>query len=103
VIPPPGWVARKQGYNNLDFLVKSKRFYILIVPLIEPIEQNVHGSKGVYELVYFLKDSRPIERFKKMAMDSEKHIQGKPIDAIEKLVLLILYHSYCSFYSFGEP
>jgi hypothetical protein len=103
VIPPPGWVARKQGYNNLDFLVKSKYFYILIIALIEPIEQNVHGSKGIYELVYFLKDSRPIERFKKMAMDSEKHIQGKPIDAIEKLVLLILYHSYCSYYSFGEP
>ncbi len=53
----------------------------------------MHGSKGVYELVYFLKDSRPIERFKKMALDSERHIQGKSIDAIEKLVLLILYHS----------
>ena len=99
MIPPPGWVARKQGYNNLDFLVKSKCFYILTIGFIEPIEQNVHGSKGVYELVYFLKDSRPIERFKKMAIDSERHIQGKPIDAIEKLVLLILYHPY---YSFGK-
>ena len=99
MIPPPGWVARKQGYNNLDFLVKSKCFYILTIGFIEPIEQNVHGSKGVYELVYFLKDSRPIERFKKTAIDSERHIQGKPIDAIEKLVLFILYHSY---YSFGK-
>jgi hypothetical protein len=103
VIPPPGWVARKQGYNNLDFLVKSKCFYFLIVAFSEPIEQNVHGSKGVYELVYFLKDSRPIERFKKMAIDSERHILGKSIDAIEKLVLLILYHSYYSYYSFGKP
>lgn len=81
MIPPPGWVARKQGYNNLDFLVKK------------PIEQNVHGSKGVYELVYFLKDSRPIERFKKMALDSERHIQGKSIDAIEKLFWKTLKHS----------
>ena len=100
MIPPPGWVARKQGYNNLDFLVKSKLFLLLIVFLIEPIEQNVHGSKGVYELVYFLKDSRPIERFKKMAIENERHILAKPIDDIEKLVLLILYHSY---YSFGKP
>jgi len=42
----------------MDFVVKSK------CPIdqinIEPIEQNVNGSKGVYELVYFLKDSRPI-------------------------------------------
>ena len=36
--------------------------------------------------MYFLKDSRPIERFKKMALESEKHIQGKSIDEIEKLV-----------------
>ena len=89
VIPPPGWKARQQGYNNLDFLVKSKyhwklwvdskHFHQLFIGLLffinlEPIEQNVHGSKGVYELVYFLKDSRPIERFKKMALESERYI-----------------------------
>jgi len=47
---------------------------------LEPIEQNVNGSKGVYELVYFLKESKPIERFKKMAIENEKHLAGKNIE-----------------------
>jgi len=30
---------------------------------LEPIEQNVFGSKGIYELIYFVKDSRSLDRF----------------------------------------
>jgi hypothetical protein len=86
VIPPPGWTARKEGYNNLDFVVKSKTLHQFVHYIIEPIEQNVNGTKGVYELVYFLKDSRTIERFKKSALETEKFILNKSKEDIEKLV-----------------
>ncbi|MFS8160266.1 MAG: hypothetical protein ACMG6E_08685 [Candidatus Roizmanbacteria bacterium] len=57
---------------------------------IEPIEQNVHGTKGVYELVYFIKESKSLERFKKHALESDKCIQGKTPEEVERLVCLIL-------------
>ncbi len=44
--------------------------------------------------MYFLKDSRPIERFKKMALESEKYIQGKSVDEIEKLVRTSQHFNY---------
>jgi hypothetical protein len=46
----------------------------------------VHGSKGVYELVYFLKDSRPIDRFKKMAEDGQKFQVDKTTEDVERQV-----------------
>jgi hypothetical protein len=46
----------------------------------------VNGTKGVYELVYFLKDSRPIERFKKMALNGEKFLLEKSTDETERQV-----------------
>eukprot|EP00347_Sterkiella_histriomuscorum_P019758 403340400 len=81
IIPPPGFKARKAGYDNLDLMVKK------------PIEQNVHGSKGVYELVYFMKESKSLERFKKQAMEFDKLINGKSDDEIEKLFWRTLKHS----------
>jgi hypothetical protein len=67
--------------------VRNNKHLNYLFSIIEPIEQNVNGTKGVYELVYFLKDSRPIDRFKKMALESEKHIRGKSIEDIERLVI----------------
>jgi hypothetical protein len=50
----------------------------------------VHGTKGVYELVYFIKESKSLERFKKHALESDKCIQGKTPEEVERLVCLIL-------------
>ena len=65
----------------------SKVFQILvyfqqkfIFSSIEPIEQNVHGSRGIYELIYFMKESKSLERFKKHALDCNRLIQGKTVD-----------------------
>lgn len=59
----------------------------LLILLLEPIEQNVHGSKGVYELVYFVKESKMLEKFKKHAIQSDKCTDGKDQDEIENLVI----------------
>ena len=37
---------------------------LFIIFDLEPIEQNVSGTKGIYELVYFVKDSKSLKRFK---------------------------------------
>jgi len=81
VIPPPEWVARKEGYNNVDLVVKK------------PIEQNVHGTKGVYELVYFMKESKSLERFRKQAQEFDKLIESKTEEDIERLFWKTLKHS----------
>jgi hypothetical protein len=46
----------------------------------------VYGSKGIYELVYFVKESKSLERFKKAALESDKLIENKNVEEIEKLV-----------------
>jgi len=53
---PDEWVPRAEGYDSVNkFQVKK------------PIEQNVHGKKGIYELVYFIKESRSLDRFRRSA------------------------------------
>lgn len=42
VVAPKEWNPRKEGYSNLNLNVNK------------PIEQNVHGTKGIYELVNFI-------------------------------------------------
>jgi len=68
--------------SNLQLKVRN----MPIIWVVDPIEQNVNGNKGLYELVYFMKDSRPIERFKKAAAQMDKLSQDKTDDQIEKLV-----------------
>ena len=60
---------------------------MLIIFWSEPIEQNVHGNKGIYELVYFMKDSKSLDKFKKHAIDFDCLVEGKSTDEIENLVL----------------
>ena len=91
MIPPPCYKARKAGYEDLDFTVKSKfccyfNYVDSKSTFLEPIEQNVHGNKGVYELVYFVKESKSLERFKKQATDFDKLIEGKSPEELERLV-----------------
>jgi len=45
--------------------------------MVEPIEQNVHGSKGIFELVYFVKESKPLEKFRKSALSMNRMIESK--------------------------
>jgi len=58
--------------------------YLII--FLEPIEQNVHGNKGVYELVYFMKESKSLPRFRKQAEQFHALIEGKSDEEIERLV-----------------
>lgn len=46
----------------------------------------MHGNKGIYELVYFVKESKAIERFKKQAQEFDKVTEGKSDEDIERLV-----------------
>lgn len=55
VVAPEGWTARKNGYTTDVASFKVNK----------PIEQNINGSKGVYELVYFMKDSKALDRFQR--------------------------------------
>ena len=60
---------------------------------IEPIEQNVHGQKGVYQLVYFMKESKSLERFRKQAEKSNLYLKNKTPIEIERLFWKNLKHS----------
>jgi len=53
---------------------------------LEPIEQNVNGKNGVYELVYFVKDSKSLQRFKVAASQFDSFTKDKSDAAIERLV-----------------
>lgn len=46
----------------------------------------MHGNKGVYELVYFVKESKSLERFKKQAVEFDKLMAGKSDEEVERLV-----------------
>ena len=57
----------RQATRTFSSLLKVRNFltYFHLFVIIEPIEQNVHGNKGIYELVYFIKESKAIDKFKK--------------------------------------
>lgn len=44
------------------------------------------GTKGVYELVNFIKDSKSLQRFKTGATQFDSYTEGKSDAAIEHLV-----------------
>ena len=60
----------------------------IFVTLLEPIEQNVMGNRGIYELIYFVKDSKNLDRFKKQAESFDSYTITKTTDQIESLVSL---------------
>lgn len=73
VVAPKGWKARKSGYDNLGLTVQR------------PIEQNIWGSNGVFELMYFLRESRSIEKYQKFVGQFDSTIKKKSDFEIEKL------------------
>lgn len=50
------------------------------------------GSKGIFELVYFMKDSRPLERFKKNVEEFDRYMSGKTDEEIERQVTPVSFH-----------
>lgn len=73
VVPPEGWQPRQEGYENLDLVVQ------------QPIEQNVWGSNGKYELMYMLRESRSLEKYRKFVTKTEHCASKKTYGEIEKL------------------
>jgi len=73
VVPPKHWTARKDGYDGLDLTVQK------------PIEQNVWGHNGVFELMYLLRESRSLEKYRKHVSKFDYCIQSKSSLDIEKL------------------
>ena len=46
----------------------------------------MNGNKGIYELVYFVKDSKSLERFKNQAKSFDSYTMSKKDAEIEQLV-----------------
>lgn len=67
VIPPPEWVPRKSGYENLD----------LVIPA--PIEQVVQGCQGLYTQYNIQRKAMHVSDFKKLA-NTEKYQTPKHFD-----------------------
>ena len=86
VIPPKNWVARKEGYDKLQFHVKK------------PIEQNVQktGTHGVYELTLIEQMSRSMERFRQEAERFSRVIDGKTANEVERLVSRRVFNKFNS-------
>ncbi|KAF7491569.1 putative lysine-specific demethylase 4B [Sarcoptes scabiei] len=55
IIPPPEWIPRKSGYENINVTIKC------------PIEQVVTGSQGVYQQYNIQRRSMNFRDFAKMA------------------------------------
>lgn len=73
VVPPKGWVPRKDNYKNIDPVLKY------------PIEQNVSGNGGFYELVYFVRESRLLSKYRNNVETYDKILENKTKEEIEKL------------------
>ena len=52
----------------------------------EPIEQNVQGSQGMYELLYFMRESRTLTQYMKQARKESTLVESKTHDERDKLV-----------------
>mmetsp|Transcript_16713 Transcript_16713/g.14628 ORF Transcript_16713/g.14628 Transcript_16713/m.14628 type:complete len:403 (+) Transcript_16713:31-1239(+) len=73
VVPPKGWVARTQGYEDMDLVVRK------------PIEQFVHGRNGLYELVYMVRESRSLAKYQKFVSKFENTSRKLTNTDIERL------------------
>ncbi|KAF7256180.1 hypothetical protein EG68_06089 [Paragonimus skrjabini miyazakii] len=61
VIPPPGWVARTNGYNDIDSMMVDK-----------PICQITYGSRGI-----FMQDIKPMRQYCTPQHRDWNHIEKK--------------------------
>jgi jumonji domain-containing protein 2 len=73
VVSPSSWVARKKGYQDLNLTVQR------------PIEQNVWGNNGIFELMYLLRESRTLEKYEKYVSKFDYCIKQKTNTEVERL------------------
>jgi hypothetical protein len=77
VIPPPKWKPRSGTVEAvLDDLVVSS-----------PIEQNVQGRSGIYELLLIQKKSMKLSEYRKKVECFDHFVDDKKIEEVEDLFL----------------
>ena len=59
IIPPPEWIPRKNGYDDIDTMIKS------------PIEQVVQGHHGSFQVINIQKRSMSFGEFKRLALSTK--------------------------------
>lgn len=59
MIPPAGWVARRNGYDDID----------LVIP--EPIRQEVRGQKGIFQVDNIVTRPLSVKEYAAMAARPE--------------------------------
>jgi jumonji domain-containing protein 2 len=75
VIPPPKWKPRKTPYaNDFDHLVVHA-----------PIEQNVQGKSGIYELLLIQKKSMKLPEYRKKVECFDHLTDDKEIEEVEEM------------------
>lgn len=75
VIPPKGWQARKNPVEQeFDHLVVHS-----------PIEQNVQGHFGVYELLLIQKKSMKVREYKKKVEHFDNMSKDKSVEEVEEM------------------
>jgi jumonji domain-containing protein 2 len=75
IIPPTKWKARSKGYKqDIDDILISN-----------PIEQNVTGKGGIFELLYIAKKSLRIREYKKKVELFEDITEDKNNEEVEEL------------------
>jgi len=75
VIPPAKWKPRKTAYNNdFDHLVVHA-----------PIEQNVQGKSGIYELLLIQKKSMKLAEYRKKVECFDHLTDEKEIEEVEEM------------------
>jgi len=75
VIPPKKWKASKMDYDKeMDDLIVSS-----------PIEQNVYGKGGIYELMMMQKKSMRVQDYRRKIESFDHLTDGKSVEAVEEM------------------
>jgi hypothetical protein len=90
-----GTLANK-AMTMLDSTLKVSELNFFTLTL-EPIEQNVHGQNGIFELALFVKDSKALTRFRSTAQQFDKMVSSKSPPEVEQLVRMLSLVQKCSF------
>jgi jumonji domain-containing protein 2 len=87
VVAPAEWNPRAKGGSYRE-LIDSKAFTVK-----KPIEQNISGNGGVFEIINFLQDSKNLSRFERSVKPSDLVAEGKEAFEVERLFWRTLKHS----------
>jgi len=75
IVPPARWKARKRPYDQdiNDLLIQG------------PIEQNIQGKAGIYELFLMQKKSLRIKEYRKKVEMFDDYTDNKSVEEVEEL------------------